>query len=85
MNKQAEISFGVAYFAAHFHLVACFPFMDSSRLLKDVQRVFELLNVIDDHREVSAENGVGGTDAEAGPLNISKGRCGVKQQTLLGE
>ena len=28
--------------------------------------VFELLNVIDDRRKVGAENGVGGTDAEAG-------------------
>ena len=39
--------------------------------------VFELLNVIDDRRKVGAENGVGGTDAEAGPLNIGKGRCGL--------
>ena len=28
--------------------------------------VFELLNVIDDRRKVRDENGVGGTDAEAG-------------------
>ena len=37
VNKQAEISFGAAYyFAARFHLAACFPFMDSSGLVKDI-------------------------------------------------
>ena len=36
VNKQAEISFGAAYFAACFHLAACFPFMDSSGSVKDV-------------------------------------------------
>ena len=32
----------------------------------DSDSVFKLLNVIDDCRKVGAENGVGGTDAEAG-------------------
>ena len=36
VNKQAEISFGAAYFTARFHLAACFPFMDSSGLVKDI-------------------------------------------------
>ena len=40
VNKRAEISFGVAYFAVRFHLVACFPFMDSSRLVKDIGHSF---------------------------------------------
>ena len=35
MNKQAEISFGAAYFAARFHFAVCFPFMDSSGSVKD--------------------------------------------------
>ena len=43
----------------------------------DSDGVFKLLNVIDVCRKVGAENGVGGTDAEAGPLNISEGRCGL--------
>jgi hypothetical protein len=44
----------------------------SSDMASSSDGLFKLLNIVDDCCKVGAEDGVGGTDAEAGPLNIGK-------------
>jgi hypothetical protein len=44
----------------------------SSDMASSSDGLFKLLNIVDDCCKVGAEDGVGGTDAEAGPLTLAR-------------